>query len=50
MFLFPDQELCMKQPLHRKKLQLALQALASEEDYLKCRLDYNWVTSECGTL
>ncbi|XP_033930666.1 liprin-beta-1-like isoform X1 [Pseudochaenichthys georgianus] len=39
-----EKELCMKQPLHRKKLQLALQALASEDDYLKCRLDYNWVT------
>ncbi|KAF3859323.1 hypothetical protein F7725_021722 [Dissostichus mawsoni] len=39
-----EKELCMKQPLHRKKLQLALQALGSEEDYLKCRLDYNWVT------
>ncbi|KAK5848998.1 hypothetical protein PBY51_008673 [Eleginops maclovinus] len=39
-----EKELCMKQPLHRKKLQLALQALGSEEDYLKCRLDHNWVT------
>ncbi|XP_037615918.1 liprin-beta-1-like isoform X1 [Sebastes umbrosus] len=39
-----EKELCMKQPLHRKKLQLALQALGSEEDYLKGRLDHNWVT------
>ncbi|XP_029317832.1 liprin-beta-1 isoform X2 [Cottoperca gobio] len=39
-----EKELCIKQPLHRKKLQLALQALGSEEDYLKCRLDHNWVT------
>ncbi|XP_070784750.1 liprin-beta-1-like [Enoplosus armatus] len=39
-----EKELCMKQPLHRKKLQLALQALGSEEDDLKGRLDHNWVT------
>lgn len=37
----------MKQPLHRKKLQLALQALGSEDDDLKGKLDHNWVTSEC---
>lgn len=43
----PHQELCMKHPLHRKKLQLALQALGSEEEDLKGRLDHNWVTSEC---
>lgn len=40
------QELGIKHPLHRKKLQLALQALGSEEDDNKGRLDYNWVTSE----
>uniref|UniRef100_A0AAQ4QCY4 SAM domain-containing protein n=1 Tax=Gasterosteus aculeatus aculeatus TaxID=481459 RepID=A0AAQ4QCY4_GASAC len=40
----PHQELCMKHPLHRKKLQLALQALGSEEEDLKGRLDHNWVT------
>lgn len=40
----------MKQPLHRKKLQLALQALGSEEDDLKGKLDHNWVTSECDVL
>ncbi|XP_054480267.1 liprin-beta-1-like [Anoplopoma fimbria] len=39
-----EKELCMKHPLHRKKLQLALQALGSEEEDLKCRLDHNWVT------
>uniref|UniRef100_A0A8C9XCA8 PPFIA binding protein 1a n=1 Tax=Sander lucioperca TaxID=283035 RepID=A0A8C9XCA8_SANLU len=39
-----EKELCIKQPLHRKKLQLALQALGSEEDDLKGRLDSNWVT------
>uniref|UniRef100_A0A7N8WYZ9 Liprin-beta-1-like n=1 Tax=Mastacembelus armatus TaxID=205130 RepID=A0A7N8WYZ9_9TELE len=39
-----EKELGMKQPLHRKKLQLALQALGSEEDDLKGRLDHNWVT------
>lgn len=45
----PLQELGMKQPLHRKKLQLALQALGSDEDDLKGKLDHNWVTSECVT-
>ncbi|XP_041637259.1 liprin-beta-1 [Cheilinus undulatus] len=39
-----EKELGMKQPLHRKKLQLALQALGSDEDDLKGRLDHNWVT------
>ncbi|XP_065807633.1 liprin-beta-1-like [Labrus bergylta] len=39
-----EKELCMKQPLHKKKLQLALQALGSDEDDLKGRLDHNWVT------
>ncbi|XP_068442789.1 liprin-beta-1 isoform X2 [Clinocottus analis] len=39
-----EKELCMKHPLHRKKLQLALQALGSDEDDLKGRLDHNWVT------
>ncbi|XP_073336551.1 liprin-beta-1-like [Pagrus major] len=38
-----EKELCMKQPLHRKKLQLALQALGSEDDDLKGKLDHNWV-------
>lgn len=38
----------MKQPLHRKKLQLALQALSSQDDDddLRGKLDHNWVTSE----
>lgn len=39
-------ELGIKHPLHRKKLQLALQALGSEEEDNKGKLDYNWVTSE----
>ncbi|CAK6949997.1 liprin-beta-1-like [Scomber scombrus] len=39
-----EKELGMKQPLHRKKLQLALQALGSEEEDLKGKLDHNWVT------
>ncbi|KAM7378405.1 hypothetical protein PAMA_013355 [Pampus argenteus] len=39
-----EKELSMKQPLHRKKLQLALQALGSEDDDLKGKLDHNWVT------
>lgn len=40
----------MKQPLHKKKLQLALQALGSEDDDLKGKLDHNWVTSECDVV
>lgn len=40
------QELGMKQPLHKKKLQLALQALGSEDGDLQGKLDQNWVTSE----
>ncbi|XP_071761707.1 liprin-beta-1-like [Centroberyx gerrardi] len=39
-----EKELGIKHPLHRKKLQLALQALGSEEDDLKGKLDHNWVT------
>ncbi|XP_039996124.1 liprin-beta-1 isoform X2 [Xiphias gladius] len=39
-----EKDLGMRQPLHRKKLQLALQALGSEEDDLKVELDHNWVT------
>lgn len=50
MILCLFQELCMKQPLHRKKLQLALQALGSEDDDLKGKLDHNWVNSECDVI
>ncbi|XP_041746590.1 liprin-beta-1 isoform X5 [Coregonus clupeaformis] len=39
-----ERELGIKHLLHRKKLQLALQALGSEEDDNKGKLDYNWVT------
>ncbi|XP_073785337.1 liprin-beta-1b isoform X7 [Danio rerio] len=39
-----ERELGIKHPLHRKKLQLALQALGSEEDDNKGKLDYHWVT------
>ncbi|XP_039617581.1 liprin-beta-1b isoform X4 [Polypterus senegalus] len=39
-----ERELGLKHPLHRKKLQLALQALGSEEDDNKGKLDYHWVT------
>ncbi|KAJ0056871.1 hypothetical protein NL108_000662, partial [Boleophthalmus pectinirostris] len=39
-----EKELGIRQPLHRKKLQLALQALGSEEDDLQGRLDHHWVT------
>uniref|UniRef100_UPI00398E9690 liprin-beta-1b isoform X7 n=1 Tax=Pristiophorus japonicus TaxID=55135 RepID=UPI00398E9690 len=39
-----ERELGVKHPLHRKKLQLALQAFGSEEEDNKGKLDYNWVT------
>uniref|UniRef100_A0A671Q1W6 Liprin-beta-1-like n=1 Tax=Sinocyclocheilus anshuiensis TaxID=1608454 RepID=A0A671Q1W6_9TELE len=39
-----ERELGIKHPLHRKKLQLALQALGSEEDDNKGKLDHHWVT------
>uniref|UniRef100_A0A3B4AJ96 SAM domain-containing protein n=1 Tax=Periophthalmus magnuspinnatus TaxID=409849 RepID=A0A3B4AJ96_9GOBI len=39
-----ERELGIKHPLHRKKLQLALQSLGSEEEDNKGKLDYNWVT------
>lgn len=39
----------MKHPLHRKKLQLALQALRSPDDLLKGKLDHNWVTRELAS-
>ncbi|XP_046890380.1 liprin-beta-1b isoform X2 [Hypomesus transpacificus] len=39
-----EKELGIRHTLHRKKLQLALQALGSEEEDGKGRLDYSWVT------
>ncbi|CAL8322936.1 unnamed protein product [Lota lota] len=40
-----EKELCIRNPLHRKKLQLALQALGcSEEEDLQGKLNHNWVT------
>ncbi|RVE56570.1 hypothetical protein OJAV_G00222500 [Oryzias javanicus] len=39
-----EKDLGVKQPLHRKKLQLALQALVSGEEDLRGKLDHNWVT------
>ncbi|NXT81737.1 LIPB1 protein, partial [Zapornia atra] len=39
-----EKELGIKYPLHRKKLQLALQALGSEEENNHGKLDYHWVT------
>uniref|UniRef100_A0A8B9PUT5 PPFIA binding protein 1 n=1 Tax=Apteryx owenii TaxID=8824 RepID=A0A8B9PUT5_APTOW len=41
-----EKELGIKHPLHRKKLQLALQALGSEEENNHGKLDYHWVTSK----
>nr|XP_033808504.1 liprin-beta-1 isoform X15 [Geotrypetes seraphini] len=39
-----EKELGIKHLLHRKKLQLALQALGSEEESAYGKLDYTWVT------
>ncbi|XP_078530268.1 liprin-beta-1 isoform X15 [Lissotriton helveticus] len=39
-----EKELGIKHLLHRKKLQLALQSLGSEEESNYGKLDYNWVT------
>ncbi|MCI4389152.1 hypothetical protein PGIGA_G00094610 [Pangasianodon gigas] len=39
-----EKELGIRHPLHRKKLQLALQALGAEENDAKSKLDFNWVT------
>ncbi|KAM6984730.1 liprin-beta-1-like [Aplochiton taeniatus] len=39
-----EKDLGLKQPLHKKKLLLALQSLSSEEDELKGKLDHNWLT------
>uniref|UniRef100_A0A3B4DI05 SAM domain-containing protein n=1 Tax=Pygocentrus nattereri TaxID=42514 RepID=A0A3B4DI05_PYGNA len=39
-----EKDLGIRHPLHRKKLQLALQTLGSEEDDAKGKLDFNWVT------
>ncbi|MEE6477489.1 hypothetical protein FKM82_011535 [Ascaphus truei] len=39
-----EKELGIKHTLHRKKLQLALQSLGSEEDSNYGKLDYKWVT------
>ncbi|XP_072529178.1 liprin-beta-1 isoform X2 [Salminus brasiliensis] len=39
-----EKELGIRHPLHRKKLQLAIQTLGSKEDDAKSKLDFNWVT------
>lgn len=44
IFVSVLQELAIRHPLHRKKLQLALQSLSSEEEDAMGKLDYNWVT------
>lgn len=38
------QELVLKNPLHRKKLQLAIQAITSKQPEKSAELDYIWVT------
>ncbi|XP_077090777.1 liprin-beta-1 [Siphateles boraxobius] len=39
-----EKELAIRNPLHRKKLQLALHSLGSKEEDAMGKLDYNWVT------
>uniref|UniRef100_A0A8C5AGJ9 Liprin-beta-1-like n=1 Tax=Gadus morhua TaxID=8049 RepID=A0A8C5AGJ9_GADMO len=40
-----EKELCIRNPLHRKKLQLALRAaVGPEDDDLQGKLNHNWVT------
>uniref|UniRef100_A0A8C0XUW8 PPFIA binding protein 1a n=2 Tax=Cyprinus carpio TaxID=7962 RepID=A0A8C0XUW8_CYPCA len=39
-----EKDMGIRHPLHRKKLQLALQSLGSEEEDAMGKLDYNWVT------
>lgn len=47
MFLL-HQELGVKHPLHRKKLQLALQQINSTGKVKKMDLDHHWVTRKCS--
>ncbi|KAI3371690.1 hypothetical protein L3Q82_024255 [Scortum barcoo] len=39
-----ERELAMKNPLHRKKLQLAIKTLSSKQHEKSAELDYVWVT------
>ncbi|KAM9376355.1 liprin-beta-2b isoform 2-T2 [Pholidichthys leucotaenia] len=39
-----EKELAMKNPLHRKKLQLSIKALSSKQPEKSAELDYIWVT------
>ncbi|XP_059366907.1 liprin-beta-1-like [Carassius carassius] len=39
-----EKDMGIRHPLHRKKLQLALQSLGSKEEDAMGKLDYNWVT------
>uniref|UniRef100_A0A8C4HZX6 SAM domain-containing protein n=1 Tax=Dicentrarchus labrax TaxID=13489 RepID=A0A8C4HZX6_DICLA len=39
-----ERELAMKNPLHRKKLQLAIKTLSSKQPEKSAELDYVWVT------
>lgn len=38
------QELALKNPLHRKKLQLAMKTVVSKQPEKSAELDYIWVT------
>ncbi|XP_068168093.1 liprin-beta-2b isoform X5 [Antennarius striatus] len=39
-----ERELAVKNPLHRKKLQLAIKAMSSKQPEMSAELDYIWVT------
>lgn len=44
IFPFCLQELALKNPLHRKKLQLSLKNISSKQPEKSAELDYVWVT------
>lgn len=44
VFIFQFQELGIKQPLHRKKLVLAVKAINTKQEEKSALLDHIWVT------
>lgn len=48
VFIFQFQELGIKQPLHRKKLILAVKAINTKQEEKSALLDHIWVTRKDG--
>ena len=48
VFTFQFQELGIKQPLHRKKLILAVKAINTKQEEKSALLDHIWVTRKDG--